>query len=180
MSFVGVTFDPRRDQLRHLGTLIELISKLFVELCVAYLRHAFHLCANLSEDGKNLLVHLCRDRSLDDIHERSGKWRHRYRRQPALRLRGQRAAQSLSFLLETRDCFRVLLVGFYQLKGEDERLARKRAMGGMTEAKRAKRGFAAYLGEQLLIRGFFLLEEIIVAPEFVQPRDEICHLLRKL
>ena len=117
MSFVGVTFDPRRDQLGHLGALIELISELFVELRVAYLRHAFHLCANLREDGKNLLVHLRCDRSLDDVHERSGKWRHRYRRQPALRLRCQRAAQSLSFLLETRDCFCVLLVGFYQLKG---------------------------------------------------------------
>ena len=123
MGFVGVVFDPRRDQLGHLGALIELISELFVELRVAYLCHALHLSAHLSENGEDLLVHLRRDGSLDDVHERSGKWRHRYRRQRALRLRRQRAAQSLGFLLETRDRLRVLLVGFYQLKDKKENIS---------------------------------------------------------
>ena len=60
MRFVRVTFDPRRDQLGHLGALIELISEHFVELRVAYLRHAFHLSSDRSENGKDLLVHLPR------------------------------------------------------------------------------------------------------------------------
>jgi len=52
-GFVRVTFDPHRDHLGHLDALIGLISELFVELRVAYLRHAFHRSADLSENGKD-------------------------------------------------------------------------------------------------------------------------------
>src|SRR5260221_3124142 len=72
---------------------------------------------------------------------------------------------------------------FLPTEGQRKGLARESAMGGTNRSekgdKRGGGGFGRNLCEQPLIRGFFLLGEIITALEFAQPREKHTHLCRK-
>ena len=110
-------FDPGRDQLGHLETLIDPVSQLFVELRIAALRKTLHLRTRLCDKGNQLRLHLCRNRLLDGFDERSRRRHRRPHRRftPRMCRLRQGFPQCLGLLLETRDGLGIVPIGLHQL-----------------------------------------------------------------